>query len=138
MGDGMRQARVGLAAALVLAAAGCTQIEPTPIERADGLLQFCPNPFNRHHVLLAARRLCAPLPAQPLGFEACPDEPLVDGWVFACRYNPDYQRLELEAAGTGPTVLDPNAPPLDPSGAAAVEPDPAAGDAPATEEAPAS
>ncbi|MCR9221129.1 MAG: hypothetical protein NXI21_12975 [Alphaproteobacteria bacterium] len=128
----MRQARVGLAAGVLLAAAGCTQIEPTPIERADGLIQFCPNPFNRRHVLLAARRHCAPMPAQPLGFETCPDEPLVDGWVFACRYAPDYQRLEIESVGSGQAPLDPGAAPLDPSAPSPADP---AGDAASAAEA---
>ncbi|MEQ8602926.1 MAG: hypothetical protein RIB45_06375 [Marivibrio sp.] len=93
------------AIAAALLAAGCAQIEPSPIERADGTIQFCPNPYNRHHVLMAARRYCAPEPAQPVGFEACPDDDLVDGRVFACRYNPGYDPLQLEE------VRAPDAPP---------------------------
>jgi len=84
--------------AAALLAAGCAQIEPSAIERADGTIQYCPNPYNRHHVLMAARRFCAPEPALPLGFEACPGDDLVDGRVFACRYNPGYDPLELEKA----------------------------------------
>ncbi|MBP5856430.1 hypothetical protein KAJ83_05385 [Marivibrio halodurans] len=111
---------------LVGMVAGCAQIEPSPTVREDGTFQFCPNPFNRHHVLMAARRHCAPLPAQPLGFETCPDDPLVDGWVFACRYNPGYDRLEIDDVRTKEPeeAKDADDPITDPDGdgAKAVEP----------------
>jgi len=76
----------------------CAQIEPSPIERADGTIQFCPNPYNRHQVLRAAQKYCAPEPAESLGFEGCPNEELLAGWVFACRYKADYRRLDLDDA----------------------------------------
>lgn|GEM_PF-4767589 len=78
------------------ALSACAQIQPSAIERADGTIQFCPNPYNRHQVLLAAREYCAPEPAESLGFEGCPNDELVAGWVFACRYKADYKRLEIE------------------------------------------
>jgi hypothetical protein len=123
----MRRSYLSLRAAVVLLAltlAACAQIDPSPIERADGTIQFCPNPYNRHHVLMAARRHCAPEPAQPLGFESCPDEPLVDGWVFACRYNPGYDPLEID------DVREASAEPDSESGAPIADPDADGAEAP--------
>lgn len=80
----------------VIFMAGCTKIEPSPIVRDDGTLLYCPNPYNSRHVVTAAREYCAPKPAQPLGYASCPDDPLENGPVFNCGYNPNYEPLELE------------------------------------------
>ena len=121
VGEGRALALALTAAALL--AAGCAKIEPSPIERADGTIQYCPNPYNRHHVLMAARRFCAPEPAQPLGFEACPDDDLVDGWVFACRYKPGYDELELKDVRAEADQEDAETPPQDPEADADMETD---------------
>lgn len=138
--------KILIGVALIGVLAGCAKMEPTAIERDDGTIQYCPNPYNRHHVLMAARRYCAPLPAQPLGFESCPDDELVDGWVFACRYNPGYKALEIDdvrpeepAPAEEPAAVEEGeAPDPDADDAEAAEPEPdAAGEEMSDEEMPA-
>lgn len=94
---GGRRGRTAVVLAVILVA-GCTKIEPSPIVRDDGTLLYCPNPYNSRHVLMAAREYCAPKPAQPLGYAPCPDDPLENGPVFNCGYNPGYEPLEIEDA----------------------------------------